>query len=215
MLLFYFFLLFLSKTCGKFLSASETSSLFFIRNIRLSTNDQQYLIQCPYGLNHLRVQLFNYSNENCFNLYSVSNNNPCVNHLSPCQFHAKRIPLRCNRYLYSKNVDITYQCSNKEMIFSNIKRNSLSNTSNPSNSEENMALFLIGLCTIIIFWVIIFAICYIYYCNDHEECDLLFQQTYLQNDIIDFNFSSMKNHSMTIDNLCLRVNPFENNHITT
>ncbi|CAF1253522.1 unnamed protein product [Rotaria sordida] len=221
-----FFILIFSRIHGKFLSNSESSSFIYLRHIRLTTDDQQYRIRCPYNLNYLNIQLLNYSNENCFNLYLVSNNNICMNYHPPCQFYAKTIQLHCNHHSYSKYVDITYQCSYKAIISSDTQYNtftlhSFSFPTNFSFSEESIALFLIGISIIIIFWIIIFCICFIHYhddndnYNDDDEYDLLSQQSYIKEDIIDFNLLSMKNHSIIVDNLCLHVNPFENNHISS
>ncbi|CAF3681783.1 unnamed protein product [Rotaria sp. Silwood1] len=227
MLTLCFLILVCNQIHGKFLSNSESSSFIFFRHIRLPTDDQQYSIRCPYNLNHLNIKLLNYSNEHCFNLYSTSNNNNnnniCINHHLPCQFHAKSIQLHCKHHSYSKYVDITYQCLYKTTISSNIQHNTftLHTFSFPINSEESIALFLIVISIIIIFWIIFFCFCFIYYRHDDnnnnndDEHDLLSQQSYIKDDIIDFNLLSMKNHSIIVDNLCLHVNPFDNNHISS
>jgi hypothetical protein len=111
MSLLFFFLLILNKIHGNSLSNLASSSYIVLRHIRLSTDNEQYHIRCPSNLNYLTLQLLNYSNGNCFNLYSTSDNNTCRNHYSPCQFHAKPVQLYCNYHLYSNYVDITYQCS--------------------------------------------------------------------------------------------------------
>ncbi|CAF4579846.1 unnamed protein product, partial [Rotaria sp. Silwood2] len=198
MLKLCFFILIFSKIHGKFLSNSESSSFIFLRHIRLFTDDQQYRIRCPYNLNNINIQLLNYSNENCFNLYLASNNNVCINHYLPCQYHAKPVQLNCNHHSYSKYVDITYQCSYKTTISSDLQRNTftLETFSFPINSskyEESIALFLIGISIIIILWIIIFCICFIHYHHNNEEYDLLSQQSYTNEDTIDFNLFSMKN----------------------
>ncbi len=102
MLILFFLILILNRI--------DSSSFIVLRHIRLSTDNEQYYIRCPYNLNYLNLQLLNYSNENCFNLYSTSNNNDCKNHYSPCQFQAKQVQIYCQHHSYSKHVDITYQC---------------------------------------------------------------------------------------------------------
>jgi len=109
----FFLILILNKTNGKVLSNPESSSFIVLRHVRLATNDQYYQIRCPYNLNHLTLQLLNYSNQYCFNVYSTSNNYACKNHNSPCRFHAKSVPLRCHQNSYSTHVDMNYQCSYK------------------------------------------------------------------------------------------------------
>jgi hypothetical protein len=110
----FFLIIILNCIDGKFLSNPDSSTFVVLKHIRLSTDNQPYYIQCPYNLNYLTFHLLNYSNENCFNLYSTSNNNLCRNHYSPCQFHAKPVQLHCNhQHSYSNQVDITYQCLHK------------------------------------------------------------------------------------------------------
>jgi hypothetical protein len=118
----FFFILILNRIHGEYLSNADSSSFIVLRHIRLLTDNEHYRIQCPYNLNYLTLQLLNYSNENCFNLYSTSNNNICRNHHSPCQFHTKSVQLHCHHHhpSYSNHVDITYQCSYKyikEILF--------------------------------------------------------------------------------------------------
>jgi hypothetical protein len=112
----FFFILILNRINGKFLSNSKSTSFIVLRHIRLLTDNEQYLIRCPYNLNYLTLKLLNYSNENCFNLYLTSVNSICLKHHSPCQFHAKPIPLHCGYHLYSNHVDITYQCSQEKYV---------------------------------------------------------------------------------------------------
>lgn len=108
-----FLLLILIEVHGKLLLNSENANYTFLRNIRLSTDDQQYHIRCPYNFNFLNVKSLNYSNEKCFNLYASSNNNVCMNDHSPCRFRAKPVQLNCDYHSYSRIVDITYQCSSR------------------------------------------------------------------------------------------------------
>jgi hypothetical protein len=107
----FFFIIILSKIHGKFLLNSESSSIIVLRHLRLITDEEYYSIRCPYHLKHLTLTLLNYSNENCFYLYTKSINQACRNYRSPCQFHAKPIQLNCHNRTFSNHVDITYQCS--------------------------------------------------------------------------------------------------------
>jgi hypothetical protein len=102
----------IDRSVGKFLSLTGSSSISVIRHIRLSTNNEYHRIRCPYHFNSLTVTLLNYSNDNCFDIYSTSSiRDTCEHHRSPCQFHAKSIRLLCHQHEYSSQVDITYQCS--------------------------------------------------------------------------------------------------------
>ena len=101
----------LTQVHGMFLFNPEISSFIVLRHLRISTDNEQYYIGCPDDLNHITLRLLNYSNENCFNLHSTST--LCVNHNSPCKFHAEPVQLHCNHHSYSNHVDITYQCSYK------------------------------------------------------------------------------------------------------
>jgi hypothetical protein len=76
----------------------------------------------------------------------------------------------------------------------------LSLPTDSSNPEENIALFLIGFGLVIILWILI---CCIWVIRRHYDDGK--NQSYPTDDLIHFN----KN------NLCLRVNPFETNHIST
>lgn len=116
MLVLFLSLIILRSAHGKFLTDAQDSAFVLLRHVRLPTNDEQYQIRCPYSSNHLVVQLLNYSNAHCFNLYSVSGNNICQQHQSPCDFHAKSIPLRCDSHSYSEQVDVSYQCSYKYVV---------------------------------------------------------------------------------------------------
>jgi hypothetical protein len=107
----FFFLLILHKINGKFFLNSQSSSIIVLRHIRLTTDNEYYRIRCPYHLKHLTLTLLNYSSEYCFDLYTKSINEACINYRSPCRFHAKSIQLDCNNRPYSNHVDITYQCS--------------------------------------------------------------------------------------------------------
>ena len=111
MSLLFFLIFVIPPLSGKFLSTSGSSSILVLRHIRLPTDEEFYRVRCPYNLDHLTVTLLNYSNENCFDLYSGSMHNACATHRSPCRFHAKPLHLLCNAHRYSNHVDITYQCS--------------------------------------------------------------------------------------------------------
>ena len=116
MLMLVSLIIIINSINGKFISNSGSSSIIVLRHSRLPTDNEQYRIRCPYNLNHLTVTLLNYSNENCFDLYPISINDVCINHRSPCRFHAKSIQLNCNHRPYSHHVDVTYQCSFSSII---------------------------------------------------------------------------------------------------
>ena len=216
---FFFFILILNRINGKFLSNSKSSSFIALRHIHLSTNNEQYPIRCPYNLNYLTLKLLNYSNENCFNLYSTSSNNICLHHHSPCQFHAKPVQLHCDYYSYSNHVDITYQCSHEKyakkfyyhrtFISPVEQRNIITLHALPSNLDENIPIFLIGLGTV---FILVFFICCIWFIcigQDNDKCHLLSHQSYQEESGINFNLIPNRN------NFCLHVNPFETDHIST
>lgn len=165
----------------------NSSLLIVVRHIHLLTNNEEYNIQCPDNLNYLTVKLLNYSNEKCFNLYSISNRNICKNHYSPCQYHAKSIQLQCH-HSYSNHVDITYQCSNT--------RHNLSIAINQSNPEDTIISFSIIFGIFIIIWIFI--------------CGTWFIYCYKSNPRI-----YRKKDTLIVHSLRLRVNPFENNHISS
>ena len=124
----FLFLFILPKISGKFLLNSQSSSIIVVRHIRLTTDNEYYRIRCPYHLKHLTLTLLNYSNENCFDLYTKSINNACLNYRSPCRFHSKSLQLNCQNQPYSKHVDVTYQCS---FLPSDI----LNHTTSPTDEE--------------------------------------------------------------------------------
>jgi hypothetical protein len=107
----FLLILILNRINGKFLLSAESSSIIVLRHIRLSTDNEHYRIRCPYNLNHLTLTLLNYSDGNCFDLYTKSINDACIKYRSPCRFQAKPISLKCKDRPYSNHVDITYQCS--------------------------------------------------------------------------------------------------------
>ena len=111
LLMVFVFILAFHRINGKLLLNSDSSYIIVLRHIRLSTDNEYYRIRCPYHLNHLTLTLLNYSNENCFDLYSKSINNACIEYRSPCQFLAKPVQLSCCDRSYSNHVDITYQCT--------------------------------------------------------------------------------------------------------
>ncbi|CAF1117256.1 unnamed protein product [Rotaria sordida] len=180
-MLFLLILIF-HRNNGKFLLNSESSSIIVLRHIRLSTDNEYYRIRCPYNLNHLSLTLLNYSNENCFDLYTKSIHNDCVNNRSPCRFYAKSTQLNCNERSYSNHVDVTYQCSFLSLISSStissnneeistsseiedefihssspplhtITLHALSFPSTSFDTEESVGIFLIGLATVCILWL--------------------------------------------------------------
>jgi hypothetical protein len=117
LLIFFFYLLILTKINGKFFLNTNNSSIIVIRHIRLNTDNEYYRIRCPYNLKHLTLTLLNYSNNYCFNLYTKSIQEFCINNYqSPCRFHAKPIQLNCHNRLDSNHVDISYQCSMSSLI---------------------------------------------------------------------------------------------------
>jgi hypothetical protein len=198
-IIIFLIILFLIGIHGKFLFNPDSSSFIVLRHIRLSTDNEQYRIRCPYNLNHLTLQLLNYSNDDCFNLYSGSNNNnnACQTQQSPCQFQAKSVQLHCNHHSYSNYVDITYQCSYKhtKTTFSQ------STISDSSNQDEIISLFLIGLGIVLTIWIFTCCIWFIC-CHDNEDDD----------DDDDDN-NSPRSYSKT--NLSLHNNPFETNRISS
>ncbi|CAF1209464.1 unnamed protein product [Rotaria sp. Silwood1] len=179
----FFLLLIFHRINGKFLLNTENSSIIVLRHIRLLTDNEYYRIRCPYHLNHLTLTLLNYSNENCFNLYTKSIHDNCINNRSPCRFYAKSVQMNCKDYSYSNHVDVTYQCSFLSLTSSNktsLSTEKLSTSSNfdndesihstsyPSNTitlhalsfsstsfetEESIGIFLIGLATVCILWL--------------------------------------------------------------
>ncbi len=204
-----FLIFFLIRIHGKFLFNPDSSSFIVLRHIRLSTDNEQYRIRCPYNLNHLNLQLLNYSNGNCFNLYSGLNNNVCQTQRSPCQFQAKSIQLHCNHHSYSNYVDITYQCSYKQM------KNTFSQSiiSDSSNQDETISLFLIGFGIIMTIWM--FTCCIWFICchddgdedednDDDKNSQLVSHRSYSKTNIHDFR-----------NNLSFHINPFETKHISS
>jgi hypothetical protein len=119
MSMLFFLILILHRINGKFFLNSQSSSIIVLRHIRLTTDNEYYRIRCPYNLKYLTLTLLNYSNENCFDLYTKSINEACINYQSPCRFHAKSVQLDCNNQAYSNLVDITYQCSFSSLISTN------------------------------------------------------------------------------------------------
>ncbi|UJR14732.1 hypothetical protein I4U23_001724 [Adineta vaga] len=213
-------ILLINLTDGKFLTNPESSTYVLLRHIRFLTNDEHYFIRCPYNFNHLTLQLLNYSNEFCFNLYSTSSNNACRNHQSPCQFHAKSLLLRCTHHSYSDYVDISYQCSYKMIISPPVRQktftlHALTFPTNFSDPEETIALFLISLGIVLTLWILICCICLIH-CRSQrhksESSQLLSYRSYPK---VDQNLLSKKNNSNMVDNICLHVNPLESNHISS
>ncbi len=200
MSIFFFLILFLTGIHGKFLFNPASSSFIVLRHIRLSTDNEQYRIRCPYNLNHLNLQLLNYSNDDCFNLYSGSDNNHCHTQQSPCQFHAKSVQLHCNHHSYSNYVDITYQCSYKNTK-ETYSQTIISDSSN--NQDEIISLFLIGLGIVITIWIFICCIWFIC-CHDNEDDD---------DDDDDDNKNPPRSYSRP--NLSLHLNPFETNRISS
>ena len=221
---------------GKFLTNPQAPAFVLLRHIRFPTDDQQYKIHCPYNLNHLTLQLLTSSNTYCFNLYSVSGINACQNHESPCYFHAKSLPLRCNHHFYSDYVDISYQCSYKyvsvpkklsiykfssRMVISPPTRrrsfilHALTFPTSFSNSEETIALFLISLGTVLTLWILICCIWLIRcrgYRHQNDTSQLFSYRSYPQ---IDQNCLSKRNNPTSTDNICFHVNPLESNHISS
>ena len=160
---FLFLILFNNQIHGKFFFHSDNSPMSILRHTRLITDNQYYFIHCPYNLNYLTLQFLNYSNKNCFNLYSPSTNQTCPNHQSPCQFQAKSIQLYCNYYSYSNSVDITYQCSYKYF-----QKTQFSHSSTNPNEILSLILIALGLMTILgIFSCCIWFIC----CHQLENHD--------------------------------------------
>ncbi|CAF0809511.1 unnamed protein product [Adineta steineri] len=212
-----FLILSLNEIHGKFLTNPESSSFVLLRHIRLLTNDEPYYIRCPYNLNHLTLQLLNYSNAYCSNLYSTSNNNQCQNHQSPCRLHAKRIQLHCNHHSYSNHVDVSYQCSYKTVVSPPIRHktftlHALSFPTNFADSEESIVLFVISFGIVITLWIFICCICFIRCRHANEKCQLLSYQSYPK---VNHNLLSKKNNSKIADNICLHVDPYESNHISS
>ncbi|CAF3727719.1 unnamed protein product [Rotaria socialis] len=195
----FLLMLIFQRIPGKFLYNSESSSIIVVRHIRLPTDNEHYRIRCPYNLNHITLTLLNYSNGDCFNLYTKSMHNACINNQSPCRFHAKSIKLSCNDPSHSNLVDITYHCSVLSLMSSNtqslnndkisssskIADESIYSTSRPSNtitlhalsfpsasidSEESIGIFLIGLITVFILWL---TICCMWFvgCSHRREQD--------------------------------------------
>ncbi|CAF0921115.1 unnamed protein product [Adineta steineri] len=196
----FFLILILHKINGKFLLNAESSSIIVLRHIRLSTDNEYYRIRCPYHLNHLTPTLLNYSNGNCFNLYTELINDACINNRSPCRYHAKPVQLNCNDRTYSKYVDITYQCSSspskstrtalsdndKTSTSPTIEGESILSTSQSPNTitihaltfpsissriEESIGLFLVGLATVFILWLTVCCVWFIRCGHIHEEDD--------------------------------------------
>ncbi|UJR31998.1 hypothetical protein I4U23_019468 [Adineta vaga] len=192
--------LLINQINGKFLLNSESSSIIVLRHIRLTTDDEYYRIRCPYHLNHLTLTLLNYSNGICFDLYTKSINDACINYRSPCRYHAKPIQLNCNNRPYSKHVDITYQCSSSpsklfRTLLSDNDKKSVSSATNdlpflltphppkavtihaltfPSMSthvEESIGIFLVGLTTVFLLWLTICCIWFIRCGHINEEDD--------------------------------------------
>jgi hypothetical protein len=83
---------------------------------------------------------------------------------------------------------------------------------NLSDSEEGIALFLISLGTVLILWILICCIWFIRCRHDEDKCVWV---TYSKNNKFDHNLLSKRNNSMIADNVCLRVNPFGSNHISS
>jgi hypothetical protein len=225
-----FLLLILTRINGKFFLNSESSSIIVLRHIRLTTDNEYYRIRCPYHLNHLTLTLLNYSNENCFDIYTKSLNDACKNYRSPCRFHSKSLQLNCNHRPYSNHVDITYQCSfshstttkktslNDENYLNTsltedesnpITLHSLSFPSNLSDIEETIGIFLIGLVTVFILWLTVCCLWFIR-CGrkkkeDDGKCELLSFRPYEKDDIIDFNNLS-QSKPMIVGNLSGHTN---------
>jgi hypothetical protein len=80
----------------------------------------------------------------------------------------------------------------------------LSFPTNSSNPEETMALFIIAVGIVIILWIFICCIWFIRYHNADENCQLISHRSYSIDGIVDFK-----------DNLCLHINPFEKNQISS
>ncbi|CAF1599862.1 unnamed protein product [Adineta ricciae] len=198
--MFFLVLFIINKANGKFVLNAESSSIIVLRHIRLMTDDEYYRIRCPYHLNHLTLTLLNYSNGICYDLYTKSINDGCMNYRSPCRYHAKPIQLSCNSQPYSKHVDITYQCSSSPSKLSRIflpdnEKKSTSPIANhlpllstrhppkaatvhaltfPSMSshiEESIGIFLVGLVTVFLLWLTVCCIWFMRCGHINEEDD--------------------------------------------
>ena len=111
-----FFLIFMFNPIhGKFLTNPQAPAFVLLRHIRFPTDDQQYKIHCPYNLNHLTLQLLNYSNTYCFNLYSVYKcmSKPRISMLLPCQISSTSLQssflFRLRRYFLSMFLQVRFR----------------------------------------------------------------------------------------------------------
>lgn len=223
-----FFLLIFSQTHGKFVFNSQNSSIIVLRHIRLTTDNEYYRIRCPYHLKHLTLTLLNYSTDNCFDLYTKSINQACINYRSPCRFHAKTIQLDCDNRPYSNHVDITYQCSFLPSIsmnttdednhnitslstspFDSMTLHALSFPSNSFGIEESIGIFLIGMTVVFILWLTVCCVWFIRCDRSTEEddgkCELISIRPYLKSDLSNFTILSERK-SMIVGNLSGHTN---------
>lgn len=106
------------------------------------------------------------------------------------------------------------------MLSSSIQRSSMTHrefplSTNSVHSEESVTLFIMGLGSTIMFWILISCICFIHYRHDNEKYNLLSQHRCAEEDIININLLSMKNCSIATEDLCLHISPFDNNQISS